>query len=195
MGPHGCRFGRRWNRGRSVVRRFSLLLPLVAVALLGIVVQWGPLGAMAQDASPATLPAALSPLRQQRVDGVEAGDGEAIAALYTEDAVHEDVPAGLVVQGPQEIGELMSGTVTQFTDVRYDVIAAHETDDLGILEYRFSATDLESGQPISVRGAYIFELEGGRISRSADYYDVAGILAQLGVLDMGEEMAEATPTS
>ena len=177
------------------MRRFSLLLSLVAVALLGIVVQWGPLGAMAQDASPATLPAALSPLRQQWVDGVEAGDGEAIAALYTEDAVHEDVPAGLVVQGPQEIGELMSGTVTQFTDVRYDVIAAHETDDLGILEYRFSATDLESGQPISVRGAYIFELEGGRISRSADYYDVAGILAQLGVLDMGEEMAEATPTS
>jgi hypothetical protein len=78
--------------------------------------------------------------------------------------------------------------------VRYDVIAARETEDLGILEYRFSATDLESGQPISVRGANIFELEGDRIRRSADYYDVAGILAQLGVLDMGEETAEATPS-
>jgi hypothetical protein len=40
---------------------------------------------------------------------------------------------------------------------------------------------------------YIFELAGDRIRRSADYYDVASILAQLGILDMGEEMAEATP--
>jgi steroid delta-isomerase-like uncharacterized protein len=132
-------------------------------------------------------------LLQQWVDGVAACDGDAIAALYAEDEVHEDVPAGMVVQGPEEIAALVSGTVTQFKDVRYNVIAAHETDDLGILEYRFSATDLESGQPISVRGAYIFEPEGGRIRRSADYYDVAGILAQLGLLDMGEEMAEATP--
>jgi ketosteroid isomerase-like protein len=94
------------------VRRFMVLLALVVVALLGIVVPWGLLGAMAQDASPATLPAALSPLLQQWVDGVVAGNGEAIAALYTEDAVQEDVPAGLVVEGPEEIGALVSGTVT-----------------------------------------------------------------------------------
>jgi ketosteroid isomerase-like protein len=87
----------------------------------------------------------------------------------------------------------VSGAVEQFADVRYEVIAAHETEDLGILEYRFSATDLESGQPITLRGAYIFELEGGRIRRSADYYDVAGILAQLGMLDMGAKAVEATP--
>jgi limonene-1,2-epoxide hydrolase len=35
----------------------------------------------------------------------------------------------------------------------------------------------------------IFEIEGDHIRRSADYYDVAGILGQLGLLDMGE----ATP--
>jgi len=161
--------------------------------LPGIMVSWGSPGAVAQEASPAASPVALSPLLQQWVDGVTAGDGEAIAALYTDDAVHEDVPAGMVVQGPEEIAALVSGTVTQFEDVRYEVLAAHETDDLGILEYRFSATDLESGRPISLRGAYIFEIEGDRIRRSADYYDVAGIMAQLGMLDMGEEMAEATP--
>jgi steroid delta-isomerase-like uncharacterized protein len=148
---------------------------------------------VAQEVSPAACPVAPSPLLQQWVDGVTAGDGGAIAALYTEDAVHEDVPGGVVVQGPDEIGALVSGTVEQFADVRYEVIAAHESGDLGILEYRFSATDLESGQPLSIRGAYIFELEGKQIRRSADYYDVASILAQLGMLDMGEEMAEATP--
>jgi steroid delta-isomerase-like uncharacterized protein len=163
------------------------------VMLLGIMASWGPLSAVAQEASPAASPVALSPLLQQWVDGVEAGDGDAIAALYTEDAIHEDVPAGMVVEGPEEIGALVSGTVEQFDDVRYEVLAAHESGDLGILEYRFSATDLESGQPISIRGVHIFELAGDRIRRSADYYDVASILAQLGILDMGEEMAEATP--
>jgi steroid delta-isomerase-like uncharacterized protein len=176
-----------------VVRHFRLLLSVVVVMLLGIMASWGPLSAVAQEASPAASPVALSPLLQQWVDGVEAGDGDAIAALYTEDAVHEDVPAGMVVEGPEEIGDLVSGTVEQFDDVRYEVLAAHESGDLGILEYRFSATDLESGQPISIRGVYIFELAGDRIRRSADYYDVASILAQLGILDMGEEMAEATP--
>ena len=175
------------------MRHVRLLLSIVVVMLLGIMASWGPLGAVAQEASPAASPVALSPLLQQWVDGVEAGDGDAIAALYTEDAVHEDVPAGMVVEGPEEIGALVSGTVEQFDDVRYEVLAAHESGDLGILEYRFSATDLESGQPISLRGAYIFELEGDRIRRSADYYDVASILAQLGMLDLGEEMAEATP--
>jgi steroid delta-isomerase-like uncharacterized protein len=193
MRPRGCQGGRCQNRGRFVVRHFRLLLSVVVGMLLGIMASWGPLGTVAQEASPAASPVALSPLLQQWVDGVEAGDGDAIAALYTEDAVHEDVPAGMVVQGPEEIGALVSGTVEQFEDVRYEVLAAHESGDLGILEYRFSATDLESGQPISIRGAYIFELTGDRIRRSADYYDVASILVQLGILDMGEEMAEATP--
>lgn len=175
------------------MRRFHVHLAVMVVLLLGIMGSWEHSGTVAQEASPAASPAALSPLLQQWVDGVEAGDGDAIAALYTPDAVHEDVPSGLVVQGPEEIGALVSGTVTQFDDVRYDVIAAHESGDLAILEYRFSATDLESGQPISLRGAYIFELDGDQIRRSADYYDIAGILAQLGLLDMGEEMAGATP--
>jgi steroid delta-isomerase-like uncharacterized protein len=193
MRPRGCLGDRCQNRGRFVVRHFRLLLSVVVVMLLGIMASWGPLSAVAQEASPAASPVALSPLLQQWVDGVEAGDGDAIAALYTEDAVHEDVPADMVVEGPEEIGALVSGTVEQFDDVRYEVLAAHESGDLGILEYRFSATDLESGQPISIRGVYIFELAGDRIRRSADYYDVASILAQLGILDMGEEMAEATP--
>jgi ketosteroid isomerase-like protein len=65
-----------------------------------------------QEASPTASPTALSTLLQQWVDGVVAGD--AIAALSIEDAVHKDVPAGMVVQGPEEIAALVTGSVTQF---------------------------------------------------------------------------------
>src|SRR5215210_3513823 len=126
MRPRGCQGGSRCNRGRSAVRRFRVLLSPVVVVLLGIMVSWGPPDAVAQEASPAASPVALPPLLQQWVDGVEAGDGAAIAALYTDDAVHEDVPSSMVVQGSEEIGTLVSGTVSQFEDVRYEVLAAHE---------------------------------------------------------------------
>ena len=66
-----------------MVRHIRLLLSVVVV-MLGIMASWGPLSAVAQEASPAASPVALSPLLQQWVDGVEAGDGDAIAALYTE---------------------------------------------------------------------------------------------------------------
>src|SRR5215212_835502 len=126
----GCSFGRRRTRGRPAVRWFRVLLSLLVIMLLGIIASRGSPGAMAQEASPPVSP----------------------AALYTGDAVREDVPAGMVVQPHEEIAALVSGTMTQFKYVGYDVIAAHETDDLGILEYRFCATDLESGQSIIVRG-------------------------------------------
>jgi steroid delta-isomerase-like uncharacterized protein len=166
----------------------------VVIMLLGSAAAWTCPGVAAQEASPTAPPVALSPLLRQWVDGVTAGDGAAVAALYAEDAVHEDVPAGTVARGPEAIGALVSGTVEQFADVRYDVVAAHEAADLGVLEYRFAATDLESGRPLSIRGVYLFELEEGKIRRSADYYDVAGILAQMGMLDMGGGTAEATPS-
>jgi ketosteroid isomerase-like protein len=67
-----------------------------------------------QEASPTASPTALSPLLQQWVDGVVAGDGDAIAALSIEDAVHKDVPASMVVQRPEEIAALVTGSVTQF---------------------------------------------------------------------------------
>jgi len=176
------------------MRWIGVVLSVVGLVLLGSVAAWAGPAAAAQEASPAAPPAALSPLLRQWVDGVTAGDGAAVAALYAGDAVHEDVPAGTVARGPEAIGALVSGTVGQFADVRYDVVAAHEAAGLGVLEYRFAATDLESGRPLSIRGVYLFELEGGKIRRSADYYDVAGILAQMGLLEMGGGTAEATPS-
>jgi hypothetical protein len=47
---------------------------------------------------------------------------------------------------------------------------AHEGDGWAVWEYVFAATDVKCGERLEVRGATVFELEGGLIRRSADYY-------------------------
>jgi len=126
------------------------------------------------------------------VGGVNTSNGNVIAALYAEDGVHEDIPSGMTASGRREIADLVNGALTQFDDITWTPVSARQVGDLAVLEYAFSATDLESGKPLSFRGVIVFELDGDQIRRSADYYDVATILGELGLLDLGEESA-ATP--
>ncbi len=96
--------------------------------------------------------------------------------------------------GRDQIAAFQDQVAGMLADVAVEPSAAHQGDDWAVLEYASSATDLESGQRVAVRGLTVFELEDGLIARSADYYDVAGILAQLGLLDMGgTEAPGATP--
>jgi hypothetical protein len=99
----------------------------------------------------------------------------------------------MTARGRQEIADLVTGALTQFDDITWEPVSARQADDLAVLEYAFSATDRESGKPLSFRGVIVFELDGDQIRRSADYYDVATILGELGLLNMGEESNAATP--
>jgi len=170
------------------MRRFTLSLSVVVLMALGLL-STGAARTMAQTATPGA-EAALPPVLQQWFAAAEAGDGDALAALYTDDGVYEDVPTNTVLQSHKAIAEFFTRISAQQQDVHADVRAVHPTDDGAVLEYTVSGTDLESGKHVTYVGAIIFELEGDAIRRSADYYDIAGILAQLGMLPMGQ----ATPT-
>ena len=152
----------------------------------------GPL-AHAQDATMATPNASIPPVLQRMMDGANAGDGVAVAALYTEDGVHEDVPAGVTAIGREEIAVFVGEVTSQFRDVRLEPVLVHQSGDLAVLEYTFSGTHLATERPILYRGVLVFELDGTLIRRSADYYDLATVLGQLGQLEVGESTAEATP--
>src|SRR5215212_6883228 len=128
----------------------------------------------------------LTPLIAEWFETTIAGDGQAFAALYTPQGVHEDTPANTVARGPDELAAYVDEFTTQQEDLQVQVRAVHRTDDGAVVEYTGMSTDVASGQRVTVPVVTIFEMEGDHIRRSADYYDVAGILGQLGVLDMGE---------
>ena len=135
----------------------------------------------------------LSPPLQQMVDAINATDSAAIAALYAEDGSHEDVPAGATARGREEIAAFVDGALGQFREVRFAPVSGRRAEDLAVLEYAFSVTDVASGRPITYRGVLVFELDGTLIRRTADYYDLATILGQLGHLEMSEVTLRAAP--
>ncbi|MGH2530835.1 MAG: nuclear transport factor 2 family protein [Thermomicrobiales bacterium] len=172
---------------------FALLVSSLAVVAIGSLAVTHMQGTAAQDATPDVSPAALPPLLQQLVDAANANDGAAIAALYAEDGTHEDVPAGVVARGREEIAAYVDGVGEQVSDISLEPVFGRLADDLAVLEYTFSATDLATGRPVVYRGVLVFELDGNLIRRGADYYDFAAVLRQLGLLETDEATPEATP--
>ncbi len=148
-----------------------------------------PLGrALAQDATPVASPAALPSLLQSWVDAWNAADPKAIAALYTPDAVYEDVPSNTTSKNGDVAG-FLGGFMSAVSDIHVTPRTGFATAEAAALEYDFSATNkgfvpgaAAQGKPFSVRIATIFALSGDKISRSSDYYDAATILAQLGLM-------------
>jgi steroid delta-isomerase-like uncharacterized protein len=140
-------------------------------------------------------PAPLPPLLEQLLKAVDDRDIAAFMALYAEDASHEDVPAGILARGREEIQAYVEGVWGQFPDLTFDAIAGHQAGDLAWIEYRFSATDPESGQTFSIRGIVVMELEGELVRRSADYSDFTNVLVQIGQLVPVVDSPQASPAA
>jgi steroid delta-isomerase-like uncharacterized protein len=172
------------------MRRFSVSLAAVVVLLAGIVTM--STSVTAQPATPAASPVAVSPLVQAWMTAYSSQDSDAFAALYTPDGIYEDVPSGQAVQGREAIAALATGYFESQDDFVFEPLAFFQGDGWALLEVNTSATDAESGQRVTgVRIATVFELDDGLIRRSSDYYDLAGVFEQLGLLEMGA----ATPAA
>ena len=83
------------------MRRFSTPLVVIAVMLLGLVMTGG-MPTTAQEATPAAIP----PVLVAWSEAWDTLDPEAVAALYAEDGVMEDVPAGIEARGVEVIWTL-----------------------------------------------------------------------------------------
>lgn len=152
--------------------RFVLLL----VALVGLLGADRLPGAIAAQeatplASPEASPVALPPLVQQWIEAFDAGDGQALAKLYAPDGVYEDVTQ-TTLHGPQAIAAFIDQLAMQQTDIVVQPRAVHLTNDGAVLEYAWRSTVVQTGQPIALRGAVVFEFADDHIQRSADYYDL-----------------------
>lgn len=132
-------------------------------------------------------PGAMPDILQKWITAYESTDpATQVAALYTADAVYEDVPSDNRSKGGD-----VKGFLTAFTkgvsDIKLTSMNAFATAEWAVLEYTFAATDRgfipgAEGKPFSVRIATIFQLQGDKITRSSDYYDTTTIVRQLGLL-------------
>jgi steroid delta-isomerase-like uncharacterized protein len=118
---------------------------------------------------------------------------ERVISLCTDDCLYEDVPLSVVNHGKDELRAFGQQVFNAFPDFKIELVSQFAAADWAMLEWTMSGThhgDLPgmpaTGRSFSVRGATVLALDDGRISRNSDYWDMAALLTQLGLLPASE---------
>ncbi len=117
---------------------------------------------------------------------------EALAALLafmSDDVRYEDVPTDAVFIGHEGIREMGAGASQMSADMSFEVVQHVEGDGSYAFESICRGTNTGAigplpgnGSPFSFRGVSVGEVsEGGLVTSQRDYWDLAGLLGQLGV--------------
>ena len=114
---------------------------------------------------------------------------EAILSFFTEDCVYEDVALSAVNTGKQQLEAFLRVTFTATPDFRIEPKAVFAAGDRAASEWIMSGTQTgpfpgipATKKKFSVRGVSLMELEQGKIRRNTDYWSLATLLQQVGVL-------------
>ena len=119
-----------------------------------------------------------------------AHDSVAVARHMADDAVYEDVALGRVLRGPSEIASFVEEATRSSSDFRFENVSlftagsdyANEWIMLGTNDREVGGVPA-TGRSFRVRGASIGKLDqNGRIVENRDYYNLAELLRQLGML-------------
>jgi ketosteroid isomerase-like protein len=148
----------------------------------GLVASHAPAATQAHDSDAAGTPVSMPLVLIAWLDAFGVGDPEAFADLYTEDGVHEDVPNGLIATGHEEIAAAIAPAFASVSESHAEAIGGFQAGNHVAMEYRVTAVDAASGTEFSFRGVLLAELEGDLLKRTTEYFDVATILGQLGLL-------------
>lgn len=112
---------------------------------------------------------------------VEAGDGKALAALFTEDGIYHDTFYG-EFQGREAIADMLENHFWRdATAFRWDMKEPLFQGDLGYAHWLFSYESRlagAEGKRVAFRGFSCFHLKGGLIAHYGELFDQGIALAQ-----------------
>jgi len=123
------------------------------------------------------------------LDAWNAHDPAAVARYMADDAIYEDVALGRVLHGPSEIAAFVEEATRASSDFRFEEVSLFTAGGVYANEWIMTGTnDREvqgvraTGRSFRVRGASVGKLDAsGRIVENRDYYNLAEMLAQLGI--------------
>ena len=119
-------------------------------------------------------------------------DWDAVRAVVTPGVVYDEVSTNRKVHGVDDVITVWKGWAAAFPDSKATVEDTHVSGNTVILEltWRGSHTGLlqtsagdtpATGKHIEVRACQIIEVAGGKTQHIRQYFDMATLLAQLGV--------------
>jgi len=116
-------------------------------------------------------------------------DVERILSFFTDDCLYEDVALKRIVRGKAELRALLESVFTDIAGFKMDIKSVFSAGSWGASEWTMSGRFVHSSDPLLaatgksflIRGATVFELSNGRISRNTDYLDLTAFLKQVGI--------------
>jgi steroid delta-isomerase-like uncharacterized protein len=131
---------------------------------------------------------------REQVEAFNAGDWERFRATLTDDSMYDELATQRHLEGQEAILDANRGWKDAFPDARGTVERAIESDGTATLEITWEGTqngalhmptgDLPpSGRHVVVKAVEVFDIEGGKIRESHHYFDMMGMLQQLGATE------------
>lgn len=129
---------------------------------------------------------------RENIEAFNAGDWERFEATVTTDCVYDEPSTQRHVEGCDAILDINRGWKEAFPDAHGRVDRVLASDETVTLEITWEGThsgtlhmptgDLPpSHRHIAVKAAEIFDMEGDKIREAHHYFDMAGLLAQIGM--------------
>jgi steroid delta-isomerase-like uncharacterized protein len=111
-----------------------------------------------------------------------------LLAFMSEDVLYEDVPTGAAFDGHDGIRQMAAGALQMSSDMSFEVVQRVAGQSSYAFESICRGTNTGTigplpgtGGPFTFRGVSIGELsEAGLVISQRDYWDLAGLLGQLG---------------
>lgn len=129
-------------------------------------------------------------LVREHMESENTHDFDVTLATFADHPRYEIIPTGEVYDGPEEVMRYYQETRAAFPDQRNELIALHHADDAVIVEFWLRGTHEgefrgvpPTGKSFEQRMAAFFLFNGERLVNERVYFDAAGLLAQLGLLD------------
>ena len=123
------------------------------------------------------------------VDAWNSLDPERVVDLLTEEHVYEDVTFGAVTHGAAETRQFFQGAYTAFPDIHFTLSGVVVNSGCSAFEWTMTGThkgDMPglpaTGKPFTIRGATVFGIAGDKICAVRDYWDLATLLRQVGLM-------------
>lgn len=128
---------------------------------------------------------------RESIEAFNAGDWDRFGAILGSDSVYDEPGTQRHVEGVDAILDVNRGWKEAFPDAHGTVEREVVTDGTVLMEITWEGTQSgplqtpDGGLPptnrhISVKAAQIFDIEGDRIKEAHHYFDLAGMMAQLG---------------
>ena len=130
-------------------------------------------------------PAPASPIVASWIAAWNSHEPAKWATHFTSDVYYEDVTFGEISRGSEEAKKFAASFFADVPDLKVELENSFIAGTQCSIQWILSGTDkgvFKTGKTFKVRGASIITVKDGKISRSVDYYDLATIMKQVGLL-------------